>query len=413
MAIAPSRDGNSSVADGIRTMKCTSYIGEFCENSHEVCQHRSGQFMHRECLHEAIRGALVGISIAFAVLHLMPSTLHGQIEPAADAPQPLSPDESHKHFRLRDGLRIELVASEPLVADPAPFSSIIADKCLSASCTVYNLEGHLDIVELNRSGKLDRQVRRVRVEGELLERAKKGRTGTVKRLIDRDGDGRMDECEVWADDLPPCYGMVEFRDGLIVVCGPDIVFLADRDEDGRAEVRQLLFTGFDVEVMERAINNPRWGLDGWIYVAAGGGNPTVEGPALPEKAHLGRTDFRFLPDGSRIEAVTGTNGTFGHAFNDYGDRFLMTTSTPSLYAIPIPRRLPDPQSLHCLASGNRQSSKLQSDLPRQQAAPMEGGTGSRPGLGQVLRQRRSNAQRLLYLRLCPTGLSSGRPGTNV
>ena len=223
-------------------MKCSIDAGETRDHREPVCKVFCGQGARGERLRASIRGALIGSAIVFAVLQAISSTLHGQIEPAADAPQPLSPEESQKHFRLPDDLRIELVASEPLIADPSAMLVDHRGRMFVCELHGYNLEGHLDIVELNRSGKLDREVRRVRVEGDLLERAKEGRTGTVKRLIDRDGDGRMDDCEVWADDLPPCYGMVAFRDGLIVVCGPDIVFVADRDDDGRAEVRQLLFT---------------------------------------------------------------------------------------------------------------------------------------------------------------------------
>ena len=96
------------------------------------------------------------------------------------------------------------------------------------------------------------------------------------------GDGRMDHSEVWADDLPPCYGVVAARGGVIVACTPDIVYLADRDHDGKVDFRETLFTGFDHSVMERGINNPKWGLDNWIYVGAGRHAGTIRGPYLAE-----------------------------------------------------------------------------------------------------------------------------------
>ena len=49
---------------------------------------------------------------------------------------------------------------------------------------------------------------------------------------------------------------------------PDIVFLADRDRDGRAEVRETLFTGFKPVIIERRMNSPQWGPDNWIYIHA-------------------------------------------------------------------------------------------------------------------------------------------------
>ena len=293
---------------------------------------------------------------------LNPAILHSQVERAADAPQPFSAEASKQHFQLHDGFRIELVASEPLLSDP---SAILVDhrgRMFVSELHGYNLEGHLDIVELNLQGKLDREVRRVRVEGELLDRAKQARTGTVKQLIDLDGDGQMDDHEVWADDLPPCYGMVAYRDGIIVVCGPDIVFLADRDQDGRAEVRELLFTGFDVEVMERAINNPRWGLDGWVYVATGGGEsdgfwPSVEGPSLSWENRLS------LPP--RWVGDRGSNWR-QRDFRARVQRLWRPVSNDDVDAVHVchshSASVHAPQSLHCLAGRDNGCSALQQSL---------------------------------------------------
>ena len=86
---------------------------------------------------------------------------------------------------------------------------------------------------------------------------------------------------------------------------------------------QRAVSGFQVTVLERAINNPRWGPDNWIYVAAGGGGGEISGPRLAEPVRIGHTDFRFKPDGSAIEPVTGRTGTFGLTQSDFGDRFLV------------------------------------------------------------------------------------------
>ena len=40
------------------------------------------------------------------------------IVPATDAPKPLAPEESRKCFKLPEGFRIELVAAEPMLAEP-------------------------------------------------------------------------------------------------------------------------------------------------------------------------------------------------------------------------------------------------------------------------------------------------------
>jgi len=132
--------------------------------------------------------------------------------------------------------------------------------------------------------------------------------------------------------------MVADRDGVIVVCRPDVIYLADHDGDGKAEVRERLFTGFGNTIFERSINNPRWGLDNWIYVAGGNKGETITGPYLKKPVAFGAVDFRFKADGSAIERVTGRNHTFGLTMNDWGDRFLISTGSPTLYAVPLPSR---------------------------------------------------------------------------
>lgn len=118
---------------------------------------------------------------------------------------PLSPEESSRAVKLPEGFTLELVASKPLIAHP---SSICWDE-----------RGRLYVGEWRNSG-------------------------TIKRLRDDDGDGRMDQAQLWADQLPPCHAIRPARGGLIAACDSELFYLADRDEDGRAEVREVLPAGF-------------------------------------------------------------------------------------------------------------------------------------------------------------------------
>ena len=256
------------------------------------------------------------------------------IEPAKDRPQPKSPADSARSVKLPPGFRFDLVAAEPLVREPSAMAFDERGRLYVCEIHGYNLDGYLDIVELNKTGVLDREVRRVRhATPESQAAAQKETYGTVRQLRDTDGDGRMDVSDIWADRLPPCYGVVTSRGGVIVVCAPEILFLADRDGDGQAEVRETLFTGFARELIERGMSNPRQGQDNWIYVAAGGGGGQITGPKLSQPVVIGQTDFRFKSDGSAIEPVTGRESMFGLALGDYGDRF----HTIVTYAIPLPQ----------------------------------------------------------------------------
>ena len=263
------------------------------------------------------------------------------IQPAQDAPQPLSPSDSAAKIQLPTGFRIELVASEPLIREPSCLAFDERNRIFVCELHGYNIEGHLDVTELNKTGVLDKQVRRIRWElrgGKIAEEAARRQFGVVKLLTDSDGDGVMDQATVWADDLPPCYGVLPAREGVIVVCAPDILYLGDRDGDGKPEIRETLFSGFRTRVLERGINNPRWGLDNWIYIGGGGTGGTIQGPRLAQPVELGNTDFRIKADGSALEPVTGRVGTFGLTINDAGDRFPSTGGRPATYALPLPHR---------------------------------------------------------------------------
>ncbi|MBG29286.1 MAG: hypothetical protein CMI31_04700 [Opitutae bacterium] len=254
-----------------------------------------------------------------------------------DAPKPYSPGNSAKLVKLPAGFKLELVAAEPLIRQPSGICWDSLGRLFVCELHGYNLEGQYDIEALNKKGELDRVVRRLAAPPEAIRKAEENQHGVVKLLRDIDGDGRMDEATVWADDLPPCLGIVPARDGVIVTAEPDIIFLADRDGDGKAEIRETLFTGFRVSVLERRINQPRWGPDDWIYAGRGRGGQ-ITGLRLPKTVNLPGTDFRFKSDGSAIEPITGGTSTIGWTFNGTGQRFVATTGNPGIYVAPIPWR---------------------------------------------------------------------------
>lgn len=269
---------------------------------------------------------------------LLTGLLNAQIPKPDDAPLPRSPEESAASFQLPAGFRMEVVASEPLIASPSGIAWDEQGRMFISELHGYNLEGQLDIEELNKSGELDTQVRRVQASEEHKKAAEKGSYGVIKLLTDTNGDGRMDNAQVWADDLPPAYGLVSARKGVIVACAPDIIYLADLDGDGTAEIRETLFTGFATGMLERGINAPQWGDDGWIYFGRGWPGGTITGPYLDGSIELPDTDFRIRADGSAIEPVTGGTHTFGFTMTQGGDRFVIGTTRPGIFVAPLPYR---------------------------------------------------------------------------
>ncbi|SVB63204.1 uncharacterized protein METZ01_LOCUS216058, partial [marine metagenome] len=191
---------------------------------------------------KAIHTLLFGLT----TLVMVTLPMFAAIPKPTDAPKPLSPEESAKLVSLPKGFELELLAAEPLVRQPSGVCRDARGRLFVCELHGYNMEGQYDIEALNKTGKLDKVVRRIPAPPEAFRKAEEDQIGVVKLLRDTDGDGRMDKAEVWADDLPACLGIVPARDGVIVAAEPDIIFLADRDEDGHAEVREVLFTGFKV-----------------------------------------------------------------------------------------------------------------------------------------------------------------------
>ena len=275
-------------------------------------------------------------SLIFGFL-LLASVASAQIPPPTDAPKPRTPEESAAAFKLPAGFRMEVVASEPLIASPSGICWDARGRMFVSELHGYNLAGQLDIEELNKSGKLDTQVRRVQADAKFKQAAERGTFGVVKLLTDTNGDGRMDQATVFADGLPPVYGLVPARGGIIVACAPHIIFLKDSNGSGKADVREILFTGFGTGELERGINAPQWGADGWIYFGRGWPGGPITGPKLAQPVSLPGSDFRIRADGSAIEPVTGQTDTFGFAFTEAGDRFTVTT-TSSFFVAPLPWR---------------------------------------------------------------------------
>ncbi|MFO1439781.1 MAG: PVC-type heme-binding CxxCH protein [Verrucomicrobiaceae bacterium] len=276
------------------------------------------------------------MAFRFIAGFILVATALAEIPRPDDAPKPLPPAESLKQFAVPEGYQMRLLASEPLITEPSGICWDEKGRCFVCELHGYNLEGQYDIDELNKSGQLDLEVRRIQASDAAKQKAEHETYGTVKLLRDTDGDGVMDQSIVWADRLPPCHGIAAANGGIIIACSPHIVFLKDSDGDDKADVQEQLFTGFGTPILERRINSPTWGPDGWLYFGRGNATGTITGPHLKKPVDLPPTDFRIRADGTAIEPVSGSTKTTGMAFTDGGDRFVATTTHPGLFVTPIP-----------------------------------------------------------------------------
>src|SRR5581483_9946042 len=216
-------------------------------------------------------------------------------EPKAGGPgKPLSPAEARKQFRLPPGLRLELVAAEPVVQSPVAMA--------------FDPQGRLWVVEM-----------RDYPNGPGPGQPPQGR---LRILEDRDGDGYYEHGSTFADNLLFANGLLLWKDGAIVTAAPHIARLRDTDGDGQADRRDVLYEGFAAQNPQLRVSHPILGLDGWVYVANGLRGGMVKRVGSEQKpVNLSGMDFRFDLLRDRGEAVSGM-GQYGNTFDTWGRRFV-------------------------------------------------------------------------------------------
>lgn len=211
---------------------------------------------------------------------------------AFDMPPPKSLAEALASFRVRPGFRVELVAAEPMVIDPINFE--------------WGADGRLWVVEMRDYPQ--------GLDG-------KGQPGgVVKVLADTDDDGRYDKVTTFLDGVAFPSSVMSWRKGALIAAAPDVFYAEDTDGDGRADGREVLFTGFVEGNQQHRINGFEWGLDGWVYAANGDSGGKVKSLATGKVISISGRDVRFRPDSGEIETVSAQT-QFGRRRDDWGNWF--------------------------------------------------------------------------------------------
>src|SRR5205823_1498181 len=133
---------------------------------------------------------------------------------------------------------------------------------------------------------------------------------------------------VFLDNLPFPTGVMTWRKGVLVTCAPEIIYAEDTDGDGKADKREVLFTGFREGNQQHRVNGPTWGLDNWVYGANGDSAGRIKSVKTGQEVDIRGRDFRFRPDSCEFELVTG--GTqYGRCQDDWGNWFGGNNSNPA------------------------------------------------------------------------------------
>ena len=267
-------------------------------------------------------------------------------EPAYSPPIAAASNEAElalKGFRIPKGMSGRVWAAEPMLANPVAL-------CIDEKGRIFVAETFRQEkgVEDNRSHMnwLGDDLKLQTVE-ERLEMFKKHlgdkvsaygvEHDRIRRLVDRDGDGKADESTIYADGF---HGILEgtgagllARGGTVLyTCIPKLWALRDTNDDGVADERTALHHGYGVRVAFRGhdLHGLTLGPDGRIYFSIGdrGYNVEFEGKKLarPETGAV----FRCEPDGSKLEVFCyGLRNPQELAFDDYGNLFTCDNNSDS------------------------------------------------------------------------------------
>jgi mono/diheme cytochrome c family protein/glucose/arabinose dehydrogenase len=208
----------------------------------------------------------------------------GLVVPASPA---LSAAEEAATFALPPGLKIELVACEPLVHDPVQ--------------AVFDEHGRLWVVEM--SGYMPD------VDG----RGEREPVGSIAVLEDTDGDGRMDHRRVFAKDLVLPRAVAPVSGGALMIVPPRLIWALDEDGDVTMDGEIVIDTHLaGIASPEHAINGLTWMIDNWFHCADS------------------ETRYRRI-DGQWVKRSTAGGGQWGITCDELGRVFFNDNSDPLRY----------------------------------------------------------------------------------
>ncbi|MCA9117749.1 MAG: HEAT repeat domain-containing protein, partial [Planctomycetaceae bacterium] len=221
------------------------------------------------------------------------------------------PGDALKTFTVAAGFKLELVAAEPLLADPV-------DACFDADGRMFVCEMH--------GYPFSEEPTRLNPNGGGKEQA-----GVIRMLEDTDGDGEMDRSVIFADRMSWPTSVCCYNGGLLVLAPPELYYFRDTDNDGRADVREVVLSGFSRDNVQGLTNGLKWGLDNHIWFAGGRNGADLKHRGRPLFG-LRNQDLRFDPRTEKFETVSG-GLQFGHSMDDWGNRFVCSNSNHILHVV--------------------------------------------------------------------------------
>lgn len=252
------------------------------------------------------------------------------------APASKEGERAIQTFTAPEGFEFELFAAEPRVANPVAFC-VDHDGNFYVAETYRHQKGVGDM-RAHREWLVDDLASRS-VEERLIVMKRNlgagfsdwvGEQDRIKMIRDTDGDGKADADTVFADGFLDALtgigaGVLADRGSIYYTCIPELWRLADKDQDGVADQREVLSSGYGVHInfLGHDLHGLRKGPDGRLYFTIGDRGVNIK---QPDGSRLEEPDtgavFRCNMDGSGLEIVhRGLRNPQELAFDNYGNLF--------------------------------------------------------------------------------------------
>ena len=226
-----------------------------------------------------------------------------RISPPPQFQNPLSADDSVALTMEEQGFELQLFVSEPDIVNPVAFT--------------WDERGRLFVVES------------VDYPNEVHPESKGNDRITV--CEDTNGDGRADQCSVFADGLNIPTGIVAVNGGFIVSQAPHFLFLKDTDDDGKADVREIINSVWGIDDTHAGPSNLRYGHDNRIWGAVG-----YSGTQSESQGEFQNGLYRMDIDGTNIEPIAQlNNNTWGLGLSEDFEVFGSTANNAPAWHVPV------------------------------------------------------------------------------
>ncbi|MBX7211080.1 MAG: DUF1080 domain-containing protein, partial [Verrucomicrobiaceae bacterium] len=227
------------------------------------------------------------------------------IDVRAGQDKPMTAEASQKLIQIDGPYEVQLVASEPLILDPAEIT--------------WDAKGRMYVAEIR--------------DYPFPKNPNEPPMSRIQQLIDDDGDGKMDRTVVFADHIDHVQGLLPYNGGLIATTRSQVLFLKDSDGDGKADVNESLIKGFNPRHAQLQVSAPRWGLDGCVHFNNGLDAKEIYPVTNPKDVvEIPRSNFKWDPRTGKI-TPTGGVGQYGGAFDDWGHHFYCSNRNPLMFTV--------------------------------------------------------------------------------